>query len=165
MTDNGTCFTSSEFESFLTDNGIHHLINHSPISSCVKRSGRTGRTDRQERIEKEQKWNFSYSVITYIVRLSTHPPPPKVLLSPAELLLKRQPRSKLDLLRPSLADRVEKKQQIQKDQHDLHSRESELAIGTKVWVHNKQKCDKWLNDQWKSAKMSYGSVESSYSAS
>ena len=41
-------------------------------------------------------------------------------LSPAEMLLGRRPRSRLDLLKPHTADRVERKQLAQKSQHDRH---------------------------------------------
>ena len=65
-------------------------------------------------------------------------------VSPAELL-KKQPRSKLDLLRPHLAERVERKQQSQKEQHDMTViLRREFSTGTKVWVRNMQRGDKWL---------------------
>ena len=71
-------------------------------------------------------------------------PQTKTSVSPAELLLKRRPRSKLDLLRPNLARRVEKQQWSQKKQHDSHSKKREFADGTKVWVRNMQRGNKWL---------------------
>ncbi len=65
-------------------------------------------------------------------------------VSHSELLLKKRPRSKLDLLHPNLSGRVESKQQAQKKQHDSKSRDRSFAIGSKVWVHNTQRGDKWL---------------------
>ena len=39
---------------------------------------------------------------------------------------------------------MESKQQSQKRQHDSHSRERKFIVGSKVWVRNVQKGDKWL---------------------
>ena len=57
-------------------------------------------------------------------------------VAPSELLLGRRPRSRLDLLKPHIAERVEKKQSQQKKQHDLKSRERLLEVGTNVFVRN-----------------------------
>ena len=43
-------------------------------------------------------------------------------VSPAELLLGRRPHTRLDLLRPNTAGRVEERQQQQKQQHDSRMR-------------------------------------------
>ena len=65
-------------------------------------------------------------------------------VSPSELLLGRRPRSRLDLLKPHTADRVEKKQLQQKEQHDSRSRERHLEVGTNVFVRNYHQGDRWL---------------------
>jgi len=48
---------------------------------------------------------------------------------PAQLLLGRQPRSRLDPLKPHTAERVEKNQMRQKEQHDGRARERENCNG------------------------------------
>ena len=40
-------------------------------------------------------------------------------ISSSELLLGRRPKSRLDLLKPHMAERVERKQGKQEEQHDL----------------------------------------------
>ena len=50
--------------------------------------------------------------------------------SPAELLMKRKPKSMLDLVSP-----VNAKQQKQKQYHDIHSKQRELRIGDNVIIH------------------------------
>ena len=47
-------------------------------------------------------------------------------LAPAELLLGRRPRTRLDLLKPHTAERVEHKQQEQIAQHDSRGRSRTL---------------------------------------
>ena len=57
-------------------------------------------------------------------------------ISSAEILLGRQPRSRLDLLKPCTADRVENSQLKQKKQHDARARDRELRMGDRVFVRN-----------------------------
>ncbi len=64
-------------------------------------------------------------------------------MSPAELLLGRQPRTKFELLRPNAADRVESKQQRQKDQHDGSSRDRGFSIGDLVYAKNFGQGQRW----------------------
>ena len=51
-------------------------------------------------------------------------------MSPAELLLGHRPRSRLDLLKPFTADRVEDKQLVQKQQHDRKARKRSFRLET-----------------------------------
>jgi len=54
--------------------------------------------------------------------------------SPAELLLGRQPRSRLDL--PDVSGKVQENQARQKWAHDSHTRARAFQIGDKVYVQN-----------------------------
>ena len=51
--------------------------------------------------------------------------------SPAELLMKRKPKSTLDLVRPDLTSSVNARQQKQKQYHDIHSKQREFSIKLK----------------------------------
>ena len=59
-------------------------------------------------------------------------------------MLGRRPRSRLDLLKPHTAERVESSQLKQKEQHDLRSRERKLDVGENVFVRNYHCGDRWL---------------------
>ena len=65
-------------------------------------------------------------------------------VSPAELLLGRRPRSRLDLLKPHTAERVEDRQLRQKKQHDAKAVDRKLGVGERVFVRNYALGDKWL---------------------
>ncbi len=65
-------------------------------------------------------------------------------VTPAELLLGRQPRTRLDLLKPNTANRVEFKQQQQKKSHDSHSRVRVFTVGDKAYAKNFTKGQRWL---------------------
>ena len=65
-------------------------------------------------------------------------------IAPAELLFGRNLRSKLDLLKPSAEKKrseVVMKQQVQKQNHDKHSKGREFQIEDRVYVKNR---DEWL---------------------
>ena len=55
-------------------------------------------------------------------------------VSPAEMLLGRPPRSRLDILRPLTTERVEEKQIKQKNKHDAYAHERLLNKGDTVLV-------------------------------
>ena len=66
-------------------------------------------------------------------------------VSPSELLLGRRPRSRLDLLKPHTAERVEQKQLQQKRQHDARSAERSFDVGSTVFVRNYHHGNRWLS--------------------
>ena len=115
-------FYSAEFESFLRDNGIQHLTTapYHPASNDL--------AERAVQIIKKGLKNKkgTFRTLVHCFLIESH---------------LRRPRSKLDLLRPNLAERVERKQQSQKEQHDSRSKEREFTIGTAVWVRNMQRGD------------------------
>ena len=55
-------------------------------------------------------------------------------VSPAELLIGTRPRTRLDLLHPNTAKRVEQKQYQQKQQHDSKAKAREFKVGNTVLV-------------------------------
>mgnify|MGYP001799911333 FL=1 len=59
-------------------------------------------------------------------------------------MLKRRPRTRLDLLRPDFDSKTSNKQADQKLKHDQHSKEREFLIGEPVLVENFRGEPKWL---------------------
>ena len=134
---NGTCITSTEFETFLSDNGIRHLIT-APYHPASNGDAERAVQIVKKGLKKNNKGSFRtrLSCTLFSYRLT---PQTTTSVSPAELLLNRCPRSRLDLLRPSLADRVERRQQLQKEHYDNRSKERFFSVATTVWVRNVQR--------------------------
>ena len=65
-------------------------------------------------------------------------------VSPSELLLGRRPRSRLDLVRPNTAKRVENKQLQQKTAHDVSARQRKFEVGDLVYILNFRAGEKWI---------------------
>ncbi len=56
-------------------------------------------------------------------------PHPITGISPAQLLLGRTPRSRLNLLYPHVSAHVQQRQEKQKQQHDIHAKSREFQVG------------------------------------
>ena len=67
--------------------------------------------------------------------------------SPAELMLGRRPRTRLNLLRPNAAERVEEKQHQQKVPHDRRAKPRVFHVGNTVFVKNFGAGRRWLPGQ------------------
>ena len=66
-------------------------------------------------------------------------------VSPAQLLIGQNPKSRLDLLKPDISQRVEVKQQQQKSTHDSHAQARPFSEGEEVYTRNFQQSGKpWI---------------------
>ena len=65
-------------------------------------------------------------------------------VAPAELLMGRRPRSRLDLLHPDISERVRKRQLDQKEGHDSRCWQRELSASQTVWVRNHANGRPWF---------------------
>ena len=142
VTDSGACFTSSDFESFLQYNGVKHLT---PAPYHPSSNGLAERA--VQIVKKGLKKVKSGSVRSRLAKILLHyriQPQETTGLTPAELLLKKQPRTRLDLLKPNTAERIEQKQRKQKDRHDAKSKDRTFKSGDQVYVKNYLRGDKWL---------------------
>lgn len=100
VTDNGTQFTSSEFEQFCHLNSIQHLTTapfHPSSNGVAERAVRTFKQSFSKIMEEEN--NRDLAIFKY---LSTYrfTPDPSTGKSPAELLHGRQPRNLLSVMLP-----------------------------------------------------------------
>ena len=59
------------------------------------------------------------------------------------LLMKRIPRSRIDLCQPKWRSMVEGKQEVQKRNHDKHAKGKEFKTEARVWVRDYRGDDKW----------------------
>ena len=71
-------------------------------------------------------------------------PQTSTVVSPAELLLGRKPRPRLDLVYPEIGRKVRQSQASQKQAHDWHAKERTMQEGEAVYVSNFRRGPRWL---------------------
>ena len=121
VSDNGSNFTSSEFEEFMKRNGIKHIkvAQYHPASNgLAERAVRVFK----ERFEKMGEGSIQTKISRFLLRYRTTPHS-TTGVPPAELPMKRKLHTQLDRIFPIVADRVRSKQPKQKTVHDYHATE------------------------------------------
>ena len=132
VTDNGSCFTSTEFKNFTTANGIKHIFTAPYHASSNGLAERAVQSFKQS-MRKQTGGTVQMKVSRFLFQYRTTPHS-ATGVSPAELLLNRKLRNHLDLLRPDLATKVLQKQSCQKDAYDRHAKYREIHENDKVLV-------------------------------
>ena len=130
VSDNGSNFTSSEFEEFMRRNGIKHIKvapYHPASNGLAERAVRV----LKEGFEKMGEGSIQTKISRFLLRYRTTPHS-TTGVPPAELLMKRKLHTQLDRIFPSVADRVWSKQSKQKAVHDYHAKERTLEEGQAV---------------------------------
>ena len=120
VTGNGSVFTSDEFQKFVKQNGIRHVKSapyHPASNGLVERAVQTFKEFMKKMKGGSIEANVSRFLLQY--RITPHS---TTGISPAEMLMSRRPRSRLDLIVPDLSSKVVKKQQIQKGNHDQRAK-------------------------------------------
>ncbi|XP_038139940.1 uncharacterized protein K02A2.6-like [Cyprinodon tularosa] len=142
VSDNGTCFTSQEFATFLKQNGIQHKTSapfHPASNGLAERAVQTFK----QGIKKTKGDTLETKIARFLFNYRITPQS-TTGLSPAEMLMSRRLRSTLDLLLPDVKSKIRKKQLKQKEHHDIHSKWRSFAPGDDVYVRNYSYGPKWI---------------------
>ena len=145
VTDNGPSFTSSEFKEFMSRNGIKHITSapyHPSSNGLAERAVQSFKAGIKKTPGESVQQRLSKFLFQY--RITPHT---TTGIPPAELLMNRRLRSKLDLLYPELTAKVENKQLKQKQQHDSEKPVRKFKVGESVFAQNFSKTGndpKWL---------------------
>lgn len=136
VSDNGTSFTSEEFQKFCDENGITHVKvtpYHPRSNGLAERTVRTFKERmRSSDLETDQHQRLHDFLFCYrnTVRRSTN-------RTPSELMFGRRLRSYFDLLKPDVMKNIEHEQIIQKRNHDKSALSNVVFMeGDHVWVNN-----------------------------
>ena len=142
VSDNGLQFVSAEFTQFLKSNGVKHIKSapyHPSTNGIAERFVQSFKRAMltNESLPIEQRLaNFLLQYRT-TVHATTN-------ATPSMLLMNRQLRTRLDLLRPNMEGQVVNKEANQKVTHDQHSRDREFMIGQRVMARNLRPGPKWI---------------------
>ena len=151
VSDNGPQFCSEDFTQFLKNNGVKHtrVPPYHPASNgaaertvqIVKRALVKQMLDQNP---KKRQLSLSHKLANFLITYR-NTPHTTTGQTPAELFLKRKPKTRFTLLKPNLAKTVEEKQDKQKENHDRgRVKERCVEVNQKVKVKNQhQKWVKW----------------------
>ena len=142
VSDNGPAFTSSTFKEFIRQNGLEHL------TSSPYHPSSNGLAERAVQTVKEGIRKMNGPLETRIARfLFKYRVTPQATtgLTPAELLMGRRIRTHLDLLYPSVLQRIKGQQSLQKERADTHTCSRNIDVGDRVLCRNFGFGPKWLS--------------------
>ena len=145
VSDNGTCFTSTEFQTFMELNGIRHVRSapfHPSTNGLAENMVRTFKAALHH--VKGEEVRLAIDKFLFKYRITPHTTTGK---SPADLLFGRRIRSVFDLLRPleTVQQRVLEQQEKQKLQRDpKFPRSVELSPEDSVMIRNYAQGPKWI---------------------
>ena len=140
--DNGSSFASSEFQEFLTSNGIKHCKSspyHLSSNGLAEKAVQIVKQGLKKM--KDGSMNDKLSRLLFTYHITPHS---TTGVSPAQLLMGRNLKSRFDLLKPNLTVRVEEKQQQQKHTHDTHAVTRQFDKGEEVYVRDLRPGHTWL---------------------
>eukprot|EP00731_Ephydatia_muelleri_P000822 Em0001g822a len=127
VSDNGSAFTSVEFQTFVKRNGIRHVRSAPYHPSSNGQTERVVQTFKEAILKTTGDLDARLARFVFQYRLTPHT---TTGLSPAEMLLGRRPRSHLDLLHPVISPKVTQRQEQQKEAHDQHAKYRKSRMGT-----------------------------------
>lgn len=134
VSDNGSCFTSEQFQGFAEKNGIRHITSapyHPSSNGLAERAVQTFKSLMKKMTGDSVETRMARALFSYRIT-----PQSTTGKSPAELLCGRKLRSTLDLIHPDFTKRVHDKQEKQKHYHDMHARARTLEEGDLVYTRN-----------------------------
>ena len=143
VSDNGSNFTSSEFEERMKRNGIKHIKvapYHPASNGLAERAVRVFKEGFEKMGEGSIQTKLSRLLLSY--RTTPHS---TTGVPPAELLMKRKLRTQLDRLYPNVTDRVRSKQSKKKAAYDYHAKERTLDEGQAVYVNDFRYKKTWMS--------------------
>ena len=142
VSDNARNFTSSEFEQFLSVNGVKHMVSspyHPSSNGLAERAVQSFKNSmlkvKNGSIMEKVSQVLFYSHIT---------PHSTTGLSPSELLQNRRLRSRLDLLLPDLETRVSERQSTQQYYSNRHAKNRSFVVGEAVYFRNFGGGARWM---------------------
>ena len=142
-TDNGPTFTSELFSEFMHQNGIQHVRSapfHPASNGLAERAVQTVKEGLKRMAGDSLSTQLSRFLFKY--RLT---PQTTTGRTPAELLMGRRPKARLDLLCPDMKMKVVEKQEKQKERHDRCARDRQLQPNDCVYARNFSSS---INQQW-----------------
>ena len=142
ISDNGSNFTSDEFEAFLKKNGVKHVKTppyHPASNGLIKRAVQTFKSGMRKLSEGSVETKVSRFLFKY--RLT---PQTSTGVSPSELMFGRRLRSPLDNIRSSLERKANITLERQRKSHDSRARSREFEIDDWVYVKNYATGNSWL---------------------
>ena len=134
VSDNGPNFTSAEFEDFLAKNGIKHT-KVSPYHPALNGQAERAVIVFKEGMEKMEGGNMQTKLSRFLLKYRTTPHS-TTGVTPAQLLMMKKIRTRLDLLLPNTASQVRLKQGFQKNAHDYHAKERDLDANDSVFLRD-----------------------------
>ena len=137
VSDNGSHFVNEVFQTFVERNGIQHIRvapYHPASNGMAERAVQTVKSGLAVHREGSLETRISRLLFTYR-RL----PQSTTGKSPAELLMGRRLRARLDVIRPNLAARVELRQSSTKSHHDNSHSMRAFSTGEPVYISTPNK--------------------------
>jgi hypothetical protein len=86
-------------------------------------------------------WEKNLAIFLLTYRITAHT---TTGLAPSELLMKRQLRTRLDIMRPDVGKTVEQAQKRQQTNYRSSQQTREFKEGDLVWARNYREGDKWI---------------------
>ena len=142
VSDNGSVFTSSDFEQFMLRNGIRHIRTapyHPASNGLAERAIQTLKEGLKKLTSgcletKLSRFLFQYRITPHTTTGQT----------PAQLLMGRCLHSHLDQLLPDLTSHVQNKQMLQKERFDQHTKTRHFLSDEPVFIRYFGQGDTWL---------------------
>ena len=134
VSDNGPTFISEKFADFCRMNGIIHCkssIYHPQTNGLAERAVQTFKSS----IMKMSLGTIDQKVSRFLINYRSKPNT-TTGVTPAELLLGRKLKTRIDLIHETVLTNVKKSQIAQKVNHDIHSKYREFEVNDKVFVKN-----------------------------
>ncbi|XP_042147449.1 uncharacterized protein K02A2.6-like [Ixodes scapularis] len=151
VSDNGPQFTSAEFADFMNANGVKHIRTppyHAASNGAAERTVQTvTRALLKQVLEGEatgRQCSLQENVDSFLI-CYRNTPNSVTGKTPAELFLRRQPRTKLSLLKPDFVGAMQRKQEHVKEQRDVsRGAERVFNVGDRVFVKTvRGECVSW----------------------
>ena len=136
VSDNAKCFISQEFNDFMKMNGVHHVTSvpyHPSSNGAAERAVQTFKLTLKKLV-KNSKDSIETQVNRFLVSYR-NTPHTSTGISPAEVLLKRQPKTRLSLLKPDI-NRSTMKHNEKMIADRGGSKRREFKVGQNVIAHN-----------------------------